>query len=277
MNSVNAMKLRRLAFTAALIFWIASCCGQAETITPALCSLTLSPSSASYTVFGGLGSVNILTLDNCFWTATSDVDWLLVTDESNGRGSGTVTFRVAANTTNSERTTLIKVMGTGDQPATALHHVSQAAAEWLPIRGAYIFALRVDPGGACAWPETTFYWPVVIEVTSYEQGTTLGSIVFPATALSSSNTWSITASPIQAQLEPRPDSPGPVWGPYDLVVDGGRWEAEGIIHAHDGRGEIASGTAVGAKQILTLRDSDKRWECQSDLKWSLLVRYGDED
>ena len=52
----------------------------------------------------------------------------------------------------------------------------------------------------------------------------------------------------------------PAGGAYDVVVDGGRWEAGGLIRARDGKGQITSGTASGARQILTLRGSDKRWE-----------------
>jgi len=165
----------------------------------------------------------------------------------------------------------------GQADTIVVHQVSQAASTWLPIRGAYTFVMQVDPDGACGWPVTTFYWPVAIQVTSYVQGTALGSIVFPPTPVSPSNTWSISAGPTRTQLVPRQESPGPAGGAYDVVVDGGRWEAGGLIRARDGRGQITSGTASGARQILTLRGSDKRWECRSDAKWSLLIRHVDLD
>jgi len=165
----------------------------------------------------------------------------------------------------------------GQADTIVVHQVSQAASTGLPIRGTYTFVMQVDPDGACGWPVTTFYWPVSIKVTSDVQGTALGSIVFPPTPVSPSNTWSISAGPTRTQLVPRQESPGPAGGAYDVVVDGGRWEAGGLIRARDGRGEITSGTASGARQILTLRGSDKRWECRSDAKWSLLIRHVDLD
>ena len=60
-------------------------------------------------------------------------------------------------------------------------------------------------------------------------------------------------------------------------MGGGGWEAGGLILAYDDREQITSGPASGAKQILTPRGSDKRWECRSDAKWSLLIRYVDQD
>jgi hypothetical protein len=173
---------------------------------------------------------------------------------------------------------VVSIVGCSGQADTSVvQQVSQAASTGLHIRGAYTFVMQVDPDGACGWPVTTFYWPVSIKVTSYVQGTALGSIVFPPTSVSPSNTWSISAGPTRTQLVPRQESPGPAGGAYDVMVDGGRWEAGGLIRARDGRGQITSGTASGARQILTLRGSDKRWECRSDAKWSLLIRHVDLD
>jgi hypothetical protein len=70
----------------------------------------------------------------------------------------------------------------------------------LRLRGAYTFVLEVDPDGTCEWPVTKFYWLLMIKVSSYTGGTTLGSIVFPATQDSPSNTWSISAILIQTKL-----------------------------------------------------------------------------
>ncbi len=169
----------------------------------------------------------------------------------------------------------IKVVDADGNRAAVVQQVSQATSTRLSLRGAYTFVMQVDPDGACGWPVTTFYWPVAIRVTSHEGGTALGSVVFPSASVSSSNTWSISAGPTRTQLVPRQESPGPAGGAYDVVVDGGRWEAGGLTRARDGRGEITSGTASGARQILTLRGSDKRWECQSDAKWSLIPRHVD--
>ncbi len=155
--------------------------------------------------------------------------------------------------------------------------VTPSSSPSLPVRGAYTFWLEADPGGTCGWPMTRFPWPVAVEVTSYAQGTTVGRMVFPATPSAPSNSWSIHASPTGTRLVPGQESPGPAAAAYDVVVDGGRWEAGGPMRARDGRGEITNGTASGARLILVLPGSDRRWECRSDARWSLLVRYVDRD
>ena len=277
MQSLKAAVLQRIALVVALVVWITGCSGQAATITLASCSFALSPSSASYDTSGGTGSVAVTTPANCSWIAMADVDWIIVTGGNRGDANGTVTYSVAPNMTTTLRTASIKVVDANGQRSAVLHEISQTASTWLPIRGAYTFVMEVDPDGLCGWPVTTFYWPVAIDVSSYAQGTTLGSIVFPTTSASPSNTWSFSAGPTRTELVPRQESPGPAGGEYNVVVDGGRWEAGGLTGGHDGKGEITNGTARGAKQILTLRGSDKRWECQSDAKWSLLIRYVDKD
>ncbi len=265
----------RAVLSVSLILWMAGCSGKAGTTTLATCSFTLSPSSASHAASGGMGSVTVTTSANCSWTARSDADWVTMTGGSSGRGNGTVTFRVAANITTSARTAAIEVVGSDG--LSVPHQVSQAASTWLRIRGAYTLAMQVDLDGACGWPVTTFYWPVAIQVTSYVQGSTFGSIIFPPTPVYPSNTWSISTGPTQTRLVPGQDGPGPAGGAYDVVVDGGRWEAGGLVRAPGGKGQITNGTASGARLVLTMRGSDQRWECQSDVKWSLLVRYVDLD
>lgn len=277
MRLLNPALPRRVTLFVAVVIWISGCNGQTDTIPPEACTLALSPSSTSHDTSSNTASFTVTAPVNCSWSASSDVDWVTVIGGSSGGGNGSVTYHVAENPTTSARTASIKVVGADSLGATVLHQVSQTASTWLPIRGTYTFVMVVDPDGTCGWPVTTFYWPVTIEVTSYVEGTTLGSIVFPTTQASPSNTWSISASPTRTELVPRQESPGPAGGEYDVVVDGGHWEAGGLIRGHDGKGEITNGTASDAKQILTLRDSDKHWECQADVKWSLLIRYVDKD
>jgi len=274
---VNTVVHHRIALFVALAIWIAGCNGKTETITPAPCSFALSPSNAIYIATGGTGKMTVTTRADCAWTARSDADWVTVTGESSIRGSGSVSYHVAENTTISARASSIEVADANGNRASVYHQVSQAASTWFPLRGAYTFMMEVDPDGACGWPVTKFYWPVSIKVTSYEQGITLGSIVFPSITADGTNTWSISAGPTQTELVPGKDSPGPAGGEYDIAVDGGHWKAGGLSRGPDGKGQILSGTASGAKLMLTLRDTNEQWACQSDVKWSLIVRYVDKD
>ena len=194
-----------------------------------------------------------------------------------------MSYSVAPNTTASARSASIKVVDVNGQSFALLQIAQQGTASASPalpglsIKGACTFRIEADPGGTCGWPLTTFNWPVTIDVTLRARGTTVGWIVFPSTSSAPSNKGGISASLTSTQLTPGQGSPGPAAAAYNVVADGGRWEAAGPTRSRDGRGEISSGTAIGARLILVLPGSDKRWECRSDAKWSLLVRYVDRD
>lgn len=71
---------------------------QAVTITQlaAVCSYTLSPTSAQVPVAGATGSFGIKT--SCFWAAvTNNRDWIVVPANTGGLVDGTVNYAVAAN------------------------------------------------------------------------------------------------------------------------------------------------------------------------------------
>lgn len=143
------------------------------------------------------------------------------------------------------------------------------------VQGLYTFTIQVAP--ACGWPLTAFAWPVLVDVTSYRDGTTVGSMLFPPTSGRSSARWRIDASPARTELAPADGSPGPVIAAYDVVLEGGRWEAAGPTRGSDGRGQVSGGIAIGARQTLKLPGSDTLWVCGSDAKWSLLIRHLDPD
>ncbi len=151
----------------------------------------------------------------------------------------------------------------------------QGTSQPLTVKGLYTFSIHVAP--ACGWPLTAFAWPVLVEVASYRDGTTVGWVMFPPTSNRPSARWSIYASPTRTGLVPVEGSPGPVIAAYDVVLEGGRWEAGGPTRGFDGRGQVTGGTATGARQTLKMPGSDKLWVCGSDATWSLLVRPMDPD
>ena len=65
---------------------------------PNSCPATVSPSSVSAGASGGGFSVNVTVGDTCPWTAASGSGFIAVTGGASGRGNGTVSFSVAANT-----------------------------------------------------------------------------------------------------------------------------------------------------------------------------------
>ncbi len=73
-------------------------------------TLTVSPSSLSYTAAGSSKTVNVTS--NTSWTATSSASWLTISPAS-GSNNGTITAVAAANTSTSQRTATITVSASG--------------------------------------------------------------------------------------------------------------------------------------------------------------------
>lgn len=72
------------------------------TVTPVGCTYTIFPTSRSFAILGGAGSVSVSVVSpsfgNCPWTAASNAPWITITSGWSGSGSGTVNYLVALNT-----------------------------------------------------------------------------------------------------------------------------------------------------------------------------------
>jgi glucose/arabinose dehydrogenase len=88
--------------------------GQTHTViqagTPGSCSFQVSPTRVTVNGPGSAGSVTVTTAGGCGWTAGSNVNWITVSPLS-GAGTGAVTYTVAANGTNRQRTGTFTVAG----------------------------------------------------------------------------------------------------------------------------------------------------------------------
>lgn len=78
---------------------------------PTSCTYTISPTSSSPGAAASTGSVNVITGNDCAWTAASNSSWLTITDGASGSGNGTVTYSVAANTGSSSRSGTLTIAG----------------------------------------------------------------------------------------------------------------------------------------------------------------------
>ncbi len=67
-------------------------------VASATCTYSINPTSASFGVAGGAGSVTVTAGAGCVWTATSNASWITITGGSSGSGNGAVTYSVAAYT-----------------------------------------------------------------------------------------------------------------------------------------------------------------------------------
>jgi Viral BACON domain/Putative binding domain, N-terminal len=75
------------------------------------CKFELSSNAASFPKAGGTGSVDVRTSSGlCTWTATSDVNWISITSNANGKGPAPVGFNVAS-TTGPPRTGTLTIAG----------------------------------------------------------------------------------------------------------------------------------------------------------------------
>lgn len=104
-----------------------------------------------------------------------------------------------------------------------------------------------------------------------------GSCRLPADIGDPSEHLGAASQPDRDAIDPRAGKSRPRRRGVDLVVDGGRWEGPLPTRALGGRPEIRNGTATGPRLILALSGSDRRFECRSDARWSLLVRFVDPD
>lgn len=75
------------------------------------CSLTVLPSSQTFTSAGGTGLATVTASDtSCSWTAASSLNWVTIISGS-GTGSGTATFAAQTDTTEVTRTGNITIAG----------------------------------------------------------------------------------------------------------------------------------------------------------------------
>lgn len=79
--------------------------GQMFSVTQAgaSCSYSLSASSAAFSANADTGTINVIAIAGCAWTAKSNSNWITVISDSSGIGSGMVTYSVSANTGTSPR------------------------------------------------------------------------------------------------------------------------------------------------------------------------------
>ncbi len=87
----------------------------AEEPASSSCSYSISPSFQSFPGNGsagtGNGTVTVTTATGCNWTAVSNANFINITSGSNGAGSGTVGYSVAANGTGAIRNGTLTVAG----------------------------------------------------------------------------------------------------------------------------------------------------------------------
>lgn len=158
--------------------------GQTVTITQAgsgsTCMYGVAPNSASYPAAASSGNVAVTTPAGCAWTASSQVNWIIVTSGASGSGNGTVQYTVAANTDSAGRTGTLTVATqtvTISQAGTAPQCTYNAAPEtafYAVAGGTGNISVTTQPG--CAWAATSqATW---ITITQGSSGTGNGTVQY---------------------------------------------------------------------------------------------------
>lgn len=151
----------------------------------AVCSVTLTPNSATTGSAGGEGSVNVTAPDGCSWKATPSAPWVAVTSGNTGTGEGTVTWRVAANSDAKLRTGAIAIgnqlFNITQSAFTCAVSLSSTGISVPSVGGANSFGLSA----ACNWTAASSVpW---IQITSPLTGSTDGTITFQVLANNTAN------------------------------------------------------------------------------------------
>lgn len=75
------------------------------------CPSTLTPAAQFFTTSGGTGSVNVIALSFCSWTASATDSWITITSADSGTGNAVIDYEVRENFTASARQAFISISG----------------------------------------------------------------------------------------------------------------------------------------------------------------------
>jgi uncharacterized protein (TIGR03437 family) len=114
------------------------------------CPSSITPTSNSFGIGGGTGSVSVKAPSDCSWSTSSSVNWISINLGNVGTGDGIVNFTVAPNPSQNARTGTLSIGGqsftvtqSGENPVPALAGLTPNSAN----AGAAAFTLTVNGTG----------------------------------------------------------------------------------------------------------------------------------
>ena len=161
---------------------------------------------------------------------------------------------------------------------------SPSSSQGLEVKGNYTFELRplggcLSPPSILSWPVTSLTWPVTVQVSSYSNGSTVGTILFPAYPVSfttSQDRWDLRTGPTGTRLS---NVYGTSFSGSYTVGMSGDLMAGAPTRATDGRGEILTGQySLGSSGSFLLYRWDSQynivgvWEHCGGATWLLRTR-----
>lgn len=270
------MRIRNL-FVIAICSLVLSACGgagdtpsgSANPASPSVpapsCVTSLSPASITFPAPGGNDVVRLTAPSSCSWTVRSNASWITWSRANSGVGNATLSYLVDSNSGSASRTATLT---DGSHTVT----VAQSGSSFLEVKGNYTFEMRPYPG--CSWPVSVFTWPVTVQVSSYSNGNTTGTLIFPSlpsvfwsSLYSPQPKWDIQrAGPLGTIIAP--DGIGPGFNGYYAVDMSGYVSAGPPTRASDGRGEILTGEfSLGTGGSFHLSQWNSQWQ-EIDTGWT---------
>jgi hypothetical protein len=142
------------------------------------CTFTVSPTSASFTYVGGIGTATVTAAAGCAWSSISDSTWLVITAGASGTGNGSVSYTVSSTTATTNRTGRLtiagKVLNVTQTGAPCTTSISPTSATISDIGGGGIISITKSDQ-SCTWTAITNQTWISVSPSS---GTGNGSITF---------------------------------------------------------------------------------------------------
>jgi hypothetical protein len=179
---MRAILRNLVVLIAALSVGIASCNKKGSPTEPTpVCTIAISPGTATFAGDGGSGNVTVTVAVGCAWSATTSGGWITVTSGATGNGPGTVAYTVAANLATESRNGSLTIGGQnhgitqqGRPPTVCSYDVSPGSAEFGKDAGTGTFTVRAP--GDCSWTaNSNASW---LTITAGGQGSGDGSVSY---------------------------------------------------------------------------------------------------
>jgi hypothetical protein len=132
-----------------------------EGTPPPVCTIVVSPISASFSEDAASGSFTASAPAACEWTATSGDAWITITSGAHGTGTAPVGYAIARNTSVDARSGTIHVGDAvfavaqqGDMPAACEFHVAPVVVNACMAAPSEL-SVAVSTGPTCGWTVTS--------------------------------------------------------------------------------------------------------------------------
>jgi hypothetical protein len=151
--------------------------------SPPSCAYVVTPDERSFSAGSTSSSVTVTAGQGCPWTATESANWITIRSGATGTGNGTVSYRIAENSSTTPRTAALTVAGrshtvtqAGVTP-TCRFSVSATPRRFPAAGGTGTATVSVSPG--CAW--TAVSKATWIIITDSASGSGTGTVPFTVT------------------------------------------------------------------------------------------------